>query len=185
MVEVDELYQNAGEKGERHADPLDPPRRRANKQRGHGTWDHDRPPIVGVMGRETGCLYLEVVRNSDRATLQPLVEATTLPTATVQTDEWKAYSRLKETGRTHQSVNHSPGKREWARDDDGDGVREVHVNTAEGNGTGVRNFLRPFRGVHKRYLQQYVAVYEWSHNRKQVFMEDLRQIMCPFTSFVT
>lgn len=184
-MEVDELYQNAGEKGERHADPFDPPRRRANKKRGHGTWDNDRPPIVGSIGRETGCLHLEVVRNSDRATLQPLVEAMTLPTAAIQTDEWKAYGRLKETGRLHQTVNHSPGKREWARDADGDGVREVHVNTAEGNGTGLRNFLRPFRGVHKRYLQQYVAVYEWSHNRKQVSVEDLRRVMRPLTSFVT
>jgi hypothetical protein len=36
-------------------------------------------------------------------------------------------------------------EREWARDDNGDGVREVHCNTLE----GLRNFLRPFRGVNK------------------------------------
>jgi hypothetical protein len=30
------MYQNAGEKGIPHLDPGDPPRRRANKRRGHG-----------------------------------------------------------------------------------------------------------------------------------------------------
>ena len=37
--------------------------------------------------------------------------------------------------------------KEWARDDDGDGIREVHNNTLEGLWTGLRNSLRPFRRV--------------------------------------
>lgn len=60
IVEADEMYQNAGEKGILHPDPEDPPRRRANKTRGHGTWDNDRPPILGVIGRESGQVHLEV-----------------------------------------------------------------------------------------------------------------------------
>ncbi len=35
--EADELFQNAGEKGLKHGDPADPPRRRANKKRGTAT----------------------------------------------------------------------------------------------------------------------------------------------------
>lgn len=35
-TESDEMYQNAGEKGRRHADPHDPPRCRANKKKGAG-----------------------------------------------------------------------------------------------------------------------------------------------------
>ena len=52
VLEADETYQNAGEKGVPHLDPEDPPRRRANKARGHGTWENDRPPVCGVVGRE-------------------------------------------------------------------------------------------------------------------------------------
>ena len=63
-------------------------------------------------------------------------------------------------------MNH--GKHEWARDDDGDGIREVHINTAEGMWTGLRNFLRPFRGVHKRYLSGYVAMHEHAINLKRI-----------------
>ena len=45
----------------RHANPLDPPRRRANQARGHGTFANDRPPVAGVSGRETGLARFEVL----------------------------------------------------------------------------------------------------------------------------
>ena len=38
----------------------------------------------------------------------------------------------------------------------------------EGIWTGLRNFLRPFRGVSKMYLQQYVIIFKWSYNLKTV-----------------
>jgi hypothetical protein len=37
VVEADEMYQNAGEKGVLHSGPEDPPRRRANQAHGHFT----------------------------------------------------------------------------------------------------------------------------------------------------
>ena len=42
---------------------------------------------------------------------------------------------------------------DWARDDDGDGIREVHCNKAEGLWTGLRNLLRTFREINRVYLQ--------------------------------
>jgi transposase-like protein len=182
VTEADELYQNAGEKGHQHTDPADPPRRRANKARGHGTWESDRPPIAGVVGRSSGHIRLQVCHRSDRATLQPFVEAHTCDDATVNTDEWSAYGQVSQTGRLHQTVCHTPGQREWARDDDGDGIREVHTNTIEGIWTGLRNFLRPFRGVSKSFLDQYSAIFEWAHNLKRVTADFVRAMMIPFTS---
>ena len=118
--EADELYQNAGEKGIRHPDPRDPPRRRANKRRGHGTFANDRPPIAGVVGRHSGRIHLQVCQRSDRATLEAFVTAHTRGGTIVNTDEWQAYGHLAATGRPHRTVCHAPGIREWARDDDGD-----------------------------------------------------------------
>jgi len=43
QTEADEMFQNAGEKGQLHPDPKDPPRRRANKRQGRGTMGNDRP----------------------------------------------------------------------------------------------------------------------------------------------
>jgi hypothetical protein len=55
-------------KGDAHRDPDDPPRRRANKQPGHGTYDNDRPPIIHIINRETGEERCWVVAHSDKAT---------------------------------------------------------------------------------------------------------------------
>jgi transposase-like protein len=155
-----------GKKGKKHENPADPPRRRGNKKRGHGTWKSDRPPVLGVVGRDSGRIHLRVCRRGTRKQLEPPVLADTRPGSVVNTDEWGAYRQLEKKDRRHPTVNHAPGVREWARDDDGDGVREVHCNTMEGIWTGLRNFLRPFRGVSKWRLDQYVAMFEWSHNIK-------------------
>ncbi len=93
----------------------------------------------------------------------------------VYTDEWRSYDHLPEMGRGHATVCHTVG--EWARDDDGDGIREVHDNTLEGMWTGLRNHLRIFRGVNKVYLHQYVAIFEWAYNVKRATLEFLRALL--------
>ncbi len=146
-------------KGIQHLDPLDPPRRRANKQRGKGTYDNDRPPIVGTVGRESGQVRLRVVKNTTGETLVTHVHQFTLAQTQLCTDESASYNHVM---RPHATVC------QWARDDDGDGVREVHVNTTEGMWTDVRNFLRPFKGIHKDYLSSYIAIFEFKRNLKRI-----------------
>ncbi len=150
-----------GKKGEKHDDPNDPPRRRANKQQGHGTFENDRPPIVGTVGRESGQVRLRVAKRTDSRTLKKHTAQFTRPRSVVNTDEWQGYNQIE---RQRVTVNH--GEHEWARDDDGDGIREIHINTVEGMWTGIRNFLRPFRGVNKNYLSDYVAMCEHNVNVK-------------------
>jgi len=161
-----------GKEGEPHRNPNDPPRRRANKQRGHGTYDNDRPPVVGTVGRESGQVRLRVVHHTDCQTLEAHVHQFTLNDCHVYTDEWKAYNHII---RPHSTVCHS--QHEWARDDDGAGINEVHVNTVEGMWTDVRNFLRPFKGVHKRYLSGYIAMAEFRRNLKRISPEFIAAIV--------
>jgi transposase len=180
-TEADEMYQNAGEKGYKHDDPQDPPRRRGNKRKGLGTMENDRPPTSGIVGRTSGQVRLLVCDNTQQTTIQPQVEINTEPTTSLYTDECSAYNHTSETGRGHATVCHS--RHEWARDDDGDGVREVHCNTMEGIWTGLRNFLRPFRGVHKKFVNAYVAIFEWAHNLKRITSDLFRNlVMLNFTS---
>jgi len=188
VVEGDEMYQNAGEEGIEHPDPDDPPRSRANKRRGHGTFANDRPPVAGVVGRESGEIRLEVIASAGAAELDEIVDRSCLSGATVNTDEWCGYSRVGgHHDRIHVTVDHSGSKGTYAIDADGDGVREVHCNTMEGTWTGLRNFLRPFRGVSKWCLSQYVAMFEWGHNIKEVTDEFLRVMMGirPHTEFAS
>lgn len=119
--------------------------------------------MLGVIGRETGQGRLRVVLNTQAETLCPLVEQFTQPETLVYTDDYDSYTPLQ---RDRVVVCHS--RKEWARDDDGDGWFESHTNTEEGLWTGLRNFLRPFRGVHKRSLAGYVAVYEFHVNLKAI-----------------
>ena len=117
---------------------------------------------------------MRVMKNTQGATLCPFVEQFTRAEATVYTDEYDSYNNLK---RVRHTVCHS--QNEWARDDDGDGIREVHVNSNEGGWTGLRNFLRSFRGVHKQYLSGYVAIHEFAVNHKAVSPEFVSVIVRP------
>ena len=95
--------------------------------------------------------------------------------AMIYSDESSSYAHLKELGFGHAMVCHVA--HEWARDDDGDGIREVHDNTLEGMWTGLRNQLRIFRGATKEYLHQCVVIFEWSYNVKRATPQFLRALL--------
>ena len=61
-----------------------------------------------------------------------------------------------------ESINH--GRGEYARDEDGDGFCEVHVNTMEGFWSLRRSWLRPHRGISQEKLPLYLGFFEFVHN---------------------
>jgi transposase len=121
---------------------------------------------------------LRVAKRTDKRILHRHVEKFTRSRTTCYSDEWRGYNRLR---RPHPTVSH--GKKEWARDDDGDGIREVHINTIEGLWTTLRNFLRPFRGVHKKSLKYYVAMCEHKINRKRISPTFIAQLVKEHSCF--
>ena len=141
---------------------MDKPRRRANKKVGHGSWKRDRPPVLGIFGRQSRTLVLKVLRSCCWDQLRKPVLRYTQAGTCVYSDDWNGYNRLNQCDREHQTCCHDPMHRVWAEDKDGDGIRETHCNTLEGLWTGLRNYLRTFRGVNKEYLQQYVATFQWA-----------------------
>jgi transposase-like protein len=181
VVEVDESYPNAGEKGTPHDDEDDPPRDRGNKQRGRGTMQHDRPPVLGVAGRESSQVRIQVRQEATGEIIQDFCEDNISSQATVNSDENQAYKFLENTAHEHHTVKHS--EHEFARDEDGDGVREVHDNTIEGIWTGFKNFLRLFRGVHQKYLHQYTAIYAWIYDLPAITAEFLQALLVPDIGF--
>jgi transposase len=68
-------------------------------------------------------------------------------------------------GYDHKSVNH--GRGEFARDEDGDGLCEVHVNTMEGFWSLLRSWLRPHRGISQEQLPLYLSFFEFVHNMRK------------------
>jgi transposase len=109
-----------------------------------------------------GAVVIWMLENVQQMTIKPLIQATIAPGTMVYTDEYDIYSRLEEWGYERESVCHSAG--EYARDDDGDGFCEVHVNTMEGFWSLLRSWLRPHRGISQAYLPLYLGFFEFAHN---------------------
>ena len=70
-----------------------------------------------------------MLANVQQTTIRPIIEGVTQGSC-IHTDEYSIYARLTAWGYEHKTVCH--GRGEYARDEDGDGFCEVHVNTLEG-----------------------------------------------------
>ena len=131
-VECDEAYVIAGHKGQpevvRRKDRQGR-RRRLKSKAGRGTLEKERPPVFGMMQRG-GQVVINLLANVKQKTIEPFIKDTIVSGTLVYTDEYSIYARLQSWGYSHKSVNH--GRDEFARDEDGDGLCEVHVNTMEG-----------------------------------------------------
>lgn len=106
-----------------------------------------------------------MLANVQQKTIEPLIKATIRPGSCVHTDEYAIYGRLPQWGYVHRTVCHSAG--EYARDEDGDGFHEVHVNTIEGVWSLLRSWLRPHRGISQEKLPLYLGFFQFVHNARQ------------------
>lgn len=171
-----------GKKSTPHLAPDDPPRRRANRRRGHGTYANDRPAIVATIGRETGECRLRVYEDTKAETLLVHIMRFTIEGSICYTDDWQNYNGIVQMNRIHHVIRHKPSAyRFWALDNDGDGIRETHINGDEGFWTGLRNYLRIFRGVHKANLKYYVAMYEQTCHHKIINPMVVQMLLGIFT----
>jgi transposase-like protein len=121
----------------------------------------EKPPVFGMIQR-AGEVVIRMLADVKQKTIGPLVKKTIAPGAVVYTDEYDIYARLTQWGYTHRTVCHAAG--EFARDDDGDGFCEVHVNTMEGFWSLLRSWLRPHRGISQEKLPLYLGFFEFVHN---------------------
>lgn len=163
-VESDEVYIVAGHKGQ----PAEVAkagrqgrRRRLKGKRGRGTLAEDKPPILGLLQRN-GEVVIRMLPNVQQMTIQPVITSVVTPGSLIYADEYNIYDKLPTWGYAHKTVNHSAG--EYARDEDGDGFHEVHINTLEGFWSLLRSWLRPHRGISQEKLPWYLGFFEFVHN---------------------
>ena len=166
-IEADEVYLVAGHKG--HPEIVaqlgrEGRRRRLKGKRGRGTLADEKPPILGLLQR-TGEVVIRMLPNVQQVTIQPILTQVIQAGSQLYTDEYDIYTRLEEWGFHHKTVNHSAG--EYARDEDGDGFHEVHVNTLEGFWSLLRSWLRPHRGISQEKLPLYLGFFEFIHNARR------------------
>lgn len=111
-----------------------------------------------------GRVAIRMLENVKQKTIEPLIRGCITPGSRVFTDEYDIYGRLTEWGYEHHCVCHSKG--EYARDDDGDGFHEIHVNTTEGFWSLLRSWLRPHRGISQQKLPLYLGFFQFVHNAR-------------------
>ena len=114
------------------------------------------------MIQRTGEVVIRMLADVQQVTIKPLVQRCIAPGTVVDTDEYDIYHRMTEWGYEHRSVCHAAG--EFARDEDGDGFCEVHVNTMEGFWSLLRSWLRPHRGISQEKRSLYLGFFEFVHN---------------------
>jgi len=180
---MDEVYVVAGHKG--HAESVAAKgragrRRRLKGARGRGTAQKDKPPIFGMIERG-GKVAISMLENVKQQTIKPIITKYVQQGSLVYSDEYCIYDRLEQWGYSHKHVCHGIG--EYARDDDGDGFCEVHVNTIEGFWSLLRSWLRPHRGISQENLPLYLGFFEFTHNvraRGRTLLPSLLQLLlCP------
>lgn len=139
--------------------------------------EKEKPPVLGIIQR-SGQVMIRMLENVRQITIEPLIRATVAPDTKVFTDEYDIYARLTQWGYVHSTVCHAIG--EYARDDDGDGFHEVHVNTIEGFWSLLRSWLRPHRGISQERLPLYLGFFEFVHNvrkRGKALLQSLIEVL--------
>jgi transposase-like protein len=117
------------------------------------------------MIQRDGEVVIRMLANVKQATIKPLIKATIALGSLIYTDEYAIYTPVTKWGYEHKTVCH--GRGEYARDEDGDGFCEVHVNTMEGFWSLLRSWLRPHRGISQEKLPLYLSFFEFVHNAKK------------------
>ncbi len=110
-------------------------------------------------------MVLRMLANVQQRTIEPVITAVVARGTLVHTDEYGIYARLEDWGYPHKTVCHARG--EYARDEDGDGFCEVHVNTIEGFWSLLRSWLRPHRGISQDKLPLYLGFFQLVHNARR------------------
>lgn len=157
-VECDEVYIGGKEKWKHKS-------MRTPRTQGRST--KTKTPVFGMMERSTfenekgeleNVTYVHalVVENTNRATLQPIIQQFVVDGSRVITDELSAYNGLAELGYTHAVVAHCA--EEYANGD-------VFTNSIEGFWNHFRRMIVGcYHDVSDEYLQHYIdeAVYRWN-----------------------
>lgn len=139
-------------------------RNRLRGARGRSTPEKGKPPISGMIERG-GDVVIRMPGDVKQAAVKPLTPDTAEAGTQVYAGECVIYSQLETWGCKHKTVSRGAG--EYARDEDGDGFHEVHVNTMEGFWSLLRSRLRPHRGVSQEKMPIYPGFFEFVHNSKR------------------
>ena len=148
IVEVDETYVLQSQKGERNLERK--ARRRGGKARKRGLSDEQVPVLVAA--DRSGMTVSAVLPAVNADTLQSAIEPVVDDDIVLVTDGHRAYPPCAAAlGVRHEALNLSGGER----------VRDAfHIQTVNNRHSQLKDFLRRYRGVATRYLDNYLRWFQ-------------------------
>jgi transposase-like protein len=123
-------------------------------KRGRGS--ENKTPVFGAVQRK-GRLVITPVENVKRKTLVPIIHDRVKKGSHINSDEWRAYTKLCENY-IHDVVNHA--SKEYVRDD-------VHTNTIEGAWSHLKRIIVGiYHRPSKEHLSKYCAEFQFNYNTR-------------------
>lgn len=160
-VEVDESYFGATFKNRRKAN-----RQRLRKagkvKRGRGAKGLQQP-VFGIYQRQDGLVYVELVAEVDKQTLQDIIKDKVSVETTIFSDTWKSYKGLGEDFAGHQTVNHSEG--EYIN-------QAAGINGIEGFWGYAKERLLGYHGVSPGNFLYYLKEIEFRFNHRTLDQQE-------------
>jgi transposase-like protein len=132
------------------------------KTRGQGRhFMGNKVPVVSLVERN-GRVRSQVVKHVTGKNLKAVLKANVEPTATIMTDDFRAYRKATKDFAKHKAVNHSA--KEYVRGD-------AHTNGVEGFFSLLkRGVVGTFHHISEQHLPLYLAEFDHRHNTR--FMTD-------------
>ncbi len=161
VVECDEVYIGGKEKWKHKSMRTPHTQGRSTKTKTPVFGMMERSTIINEDGEEESMtnVHAFVVENTNRATLQPIIQQFVEVGSMVITDELNAYNGLEALGYDHAIVNH--GAQEYANGD-------IFTNSIEGFWSHFRRMIGGcYHDVSDEHLQSYIneAVYRWNSRK--------------------
>lgn len=147
-VEADETYMGGKDKFKHFANKVEGNQGRSTKT---------KTPIFGMVQRD-GEVIAQVVGDTQRSTVTPLIRRNVKIGSRLMTDEYMAYDLVKKEGYKHLRVNHGAGQYVKGM---------AHTNTIEGFWSQLKRSVNgTYHNVSPKYLQAYVNEFSYRYGKR-------------------
>jgi transposase-like protein len=117
-----------------------------------------KTPVFGILQRG-GDVYVQIIKKSDKRTLEPIVRMVVEQGSTIFTDKWRGFADLGLDGYTHKSINHSVEYSDR---------KGTHINGIESFWSFASRRLAKFNGIAKTTLPLHLRECAFRYNHKDV-----------------